>query len=119
MSTAINDPASVVQALDAIEDLLSTLVLRDLAVGPIVDEVGSPKVVFDAPGWDEFLAAGADEIAETPMHPMVRRRLRTMLGDLLDIAPVERHPGIEQRIADLDTTDRWPPSSSATADTRS
>ena len=23
------------------------------------------------------------------MHPMVRRRLRTMLGDLLDIAPVE------------------------------
>ena len=106
MSPAINDPASAVQAIDSIENLLSTLADRDLAVGLIVDDAGSPRVVFDAPGWDEFLAAGADEIAETPMHPMSRRRLRAMLEQLLDIAPHERHPGLEQRIAALHRTDR-------------
>ena len=80
----------------------STLVDRDLAVGLIVDDAGSPRVVFDAPDWEEFLAAGADEIAETPMQPMVRRRLRAMLEHLLDIAPVERRAPIDGRIADLD-----------------
>ena len=106
MSPAINDPASAVQAIDSIENPLSNLADRDLAVGLIVDDAGSPRVVFDAPGWDEFLAAGADEIAETPMHPMIRRRLRAMLEQLLDIAPPERHPGLEQRIAALHRTDR-------------
>ena len=104
MSTAINDPASAVQAIDCLENLLSTLADRDLAVGLIVDDAGSPQVVFDAPGWEEFLAAGADEVAETPMHPMVRRRLRGMLQHLMDIAPAERRAAIADRIADLDKT---------------
>lgn len=104
MSSAINDPASVVQAIDCIENLLSTLADRDLAVGLIVDDAGSPRVLFDAPGWEEFLAAGADEIAETPMQPMVRRRLRAMLEHLLAIAPPERRAGVEHRIAELDRT---------------
>jgi uncharacterized membrane protein len=103
MSPAINDPASAAQAIDSIENLLSTLVNRDLAVGLIIDDNGTPRVVFDAPDWEDFLTAGADEIAETPMQPMVRRRLRGMLEHLLDVAPAERRAPIARRIADLDS----------------
>ena len=49
MSAAINDPASAVQALDSIESLLTTLVLRDLAIGTIYDDTGTPRVVFNGP----------------------------------------------------------------------
>jgi len=100
MSSAINGPASAVQAIDCIENLLSTLTDRDLAVGLIVDDSGSPRVVFDAPGCEEPLAAAADEIAETPTHPLIRRRLRGMLEHLLAIVPPERHQAVEHRIAD-------------------
>ena len=58
--------------------------------GLIVDDTGTPRVLFDAPDWEEFLAAGADEIAEAPMQPMVRRRLRAMLEHLVAVAPIER-----------------------------
>ena len=106
MSSAVNDPASAVQAIDGIENLLSTLAARDLAVGLIVDDGGTPRVLFDAPGWEEFLAAGADEIAETPMHPMVSRRLRAMLQHLLAVSPPERHRAVEHRLAQLDRAGR-------------
>ena len=101
MSTAINDPATAVQALDSIESLLTTLVLRDLAIGVIDDDTNTCRVVFDAHHWEDFLAAGADDIAETPMHPMIRRRLRMMLDQILAIAPTERRLSVEQRIASL------------------
>jgi len=106
MSLAINDPASTVQAIDCIENLLATLADRDLAVGLIIDDAGRPRVIFDAPGWDEFLAAGADEIAETAMQPMVRRRLHAMLEHLRDIAPPERRQAVEHRLAQLDRAAR-------------
>ena len=79
MSVAINDPATAVQALDSIENLLTVLVGRDLAIGVIDDDTNTCRVVFDAYEWEDFLAAGADEIAETQMHPMVQRRLRKLL----------------------------------------
>ena len=69
MSTAINDPATAVQALDSIESLLTTIVVRDLAIG--VFESGNGRVILDVHDWERYLAAGADELAETPMHPMV------------------------------------------------
>jgi uncharacterized membrane protein len=106
MSAAINDPASAVQAIDSIESLLTTLVQRDLAVGIIKDAAATPRVIFHAHDWDDFLAAGVDEIAEAPMLPIVHRRLRTMLDLILVMAPDERRPSIEHRIARSDSA--WP-----------
>ncbi len=97
MSTAINDPATAVQALDSIESLLTTIVVRDLAIG--VFESGKGRVILDVFDWEKFLAAGVDEIAETQMHPMVRRRLLVVLDRVLAVAPAERRPTVEQRIA--------------------
>lgn len=106
MSAATNDPASAVQAIDCVESLLLALAPRDLAIGVIVDDTTTPRVVFDARDWEEFLAAGTDEIAETRMHPMIQRRLRMMLEHLIAVAPPARRTCIEQRIADLDRADR-------------
>ena len=102
MSPAINDPATAMQTLDSIESLLTVLVRRDLAIGRIDDNTDTCRVVFDAYDWDDFLAAGTDEIAETQMHPMVRRRLRLMLERVRVIAPIERRPGVDRRIDALD-----------------
>jgi len=99
MSPAINDPATAVQTLDSIENLLTVLVGRDLAIGRIDDNTDTCRVVFDAFDWDDLLAAGTEEIAETQMHPMVRRRLRMMLEQVRDIAPNERRPSVDCRIA--------------------
>jgi uncharacterized membrane protein len=102
VSTAVNDPATAVQALDSIEGLLLTLVDRDLAIDVITDDTGTPRVILDAPDWERFLAAGADEISGLPMHPIVRQRLHTMLQQILSIAPIERRPAVERRAAALD-----------------
>ena len=108
MSAAINDPASVVQAIDSIESLLAVLVRRDLGIGNVMDDdTDTPRVILDGHGWDDFLAAGVEEIAQTPRPPMVDRRLREMLDHVLSIAPDERRPSIERRSAALPTP-AWP-----------
>ena len=101
LSTGVNDPATAVQVLDAIETLLLTLVVRDLAIGVVSDATTTPRVMLDDPDWDTFLAAGTDEITCIPMHPMVRRRLSVLLEQILAIAPEVRRPGVERRIVTL------------------
>ena len=107
MSAAINDPASVIQAIDSIESLLTVLVQRDLAIGNVMDDANTARVIFDAHDWADFLAAGVDEIAQTPRPPMVDRRLRAMLDQVLSVAPERRRPSIQQRIAELPVP-AWP-----------
>jgi uncharacterized membrane protein len=107
MSAAINDPASVIQAIDSIESLLTVLVQRDLAIGLVMDDANTARVIFNAHDWADFLAAGVDEIAQTPRPPMVDRRLRAMLEQVLSVAPERRRPSIEQRMAELPVP-AWP-----------
>ena len=102
LSTATNDPATAVQALDAIESLLLVLVVRDLQIGVITDDTNTPRVLLEDPDWDTYLAAGIDEIACITVHPMVSRRLRTLLEQLVAIAPDERRSSLEDRIGRLD-----------------
>jgi uncharacterized membrane protein len=107
MSAAINDPASVIQAIESIESLLTVLVQRDLAIGLVMDDANTARVIFNAHDWADFLAAGVDEIAQTPRPPMVDRRLRAMLEQVLSVAPERRRPSIEQRMAELPVP-AWP-----------
>jgi uncharacterized membrane protein len=103
-SSAINDPATAVQALDCIEGLLLTLVTRDLAIEIITDNTNTTRVLLEDPDWETFLAAGVDEIACLPAHPMVGRRLRTLLEQVDAAAPEERRPSVQQRLIDLDSS---------------
>ena len=106
MSTAINDPATAVQALDAVESLLRVIVVRDLDIGVVLDGAGAARVQFDAPDWAAFLAAGVDEITAMPMHPMIRRRLALLLDEIRAIAPPQRQAELDLRIAELRSTSR-------------
>jgi uncharacterized membrane protein len=101
VSTGINDPATAVQALDCIEGLLVTLVVRDLAIGVVSDETSTTRVLLDDPDWETYLAAGVDEIACLPAHPMIGRRLRTLLEQVSIAAPDERRAAVQARIAAL------------------
>lgn len=103
LSTAVNDPATAVQVLDNIAGLLLTLVVRDLSIGVITDDSNTIRVLLEDPDWNDFLAAGADEISAMSAHPMVRQRLKAMLEHLLDAAPPERRAGIHSRINALGT----------------
>lgn len=104
LSAAVNDPATAVQALDCIEGLLLTLVVRDLAIEVITDNTDTTRVLLDDPDWETFLTAGADEIACLPVHPMVIRRLRTLLEQVLAAAPDARRSSLQNRITALDAT---------------
>lgn len=104
LSTAVNDPATAVQAIDSIEGLLCTLAPRHLAIGQVIDATGTPRVLFTAPDWETFLAAGADEIRDVRMHPIVRRRLRTMLEQVQAVTPPERLDSVDRRIEELART---------------
>jgi uncharacterized membrane protein len=98
LSTAINDPFTAIQALDAIEDLLRTLANRQLAVGVVHGSTSHSAVLLMLPGWEEFLQAGIDELAHAGRDtPTVRRRLQVLLDHLIAISPSIRRPPLERR----------------------
>ncbi|MCX5230794.1 DUF2254 family protein [Streptomyces sp. NBC_00233] len=102
LSPAINDPATAVQALDAVEDLL-----RHAAAGPIgqetraiADASGTVRVILPVPGWDVLLRVGLDDILViAPAMPMVLTRCRRLLTGVLSVAPAPLRPPLEERLA--------------------
>jgi uncharacterized membrane protein len=59
---AINDPATAVQALDQIEDLLTRLGQRHLEIGAYRDNKGELKLVVPFPVWEDLVRLAFDEI---------------------------------------------------------
>lgn len=95
LSPAVNDPATAVDVLDAVENLLRTLGNRALRTTPFTDEHGIPRVRLSLPEWEDFLRTGIEDLL--PMaasSSMVRRRLLVMLDDLVEATPPRRHAGI-------------------------
>lgn len=101
LSKAINDPATAVQALDHLEDLLT---------GPVAAHSGRPlhltdldgavRVVVELPDWEDFLRTGLDDvIAAAGNAPMVLTRLRTLLQRLLSQSPPHRRELLTLRLA--------------------
>jgi uncharacterized membrane protein len=101
LSPAVNDPATAVQALGCVYDLLALVVDKALEVGKFTDGAGRLRVLVPFPTWDGFLSAGVDEIAHYGRgSPLVCNRVRALLSDLCAIAPPERRDPIEQRLAE-------------------
>ncbi|MFD5519949.1 DUF2254 family protein [Streptomyces sp. NPDC127066] len=83
LSPAVNDPATAVQALDAVDDLLRRPVPARARPREITDRAGRLRVVVPLPGWDDFLRTAVDEVIPAARNsPMVLIRLRTLLEDL-------------------------------------
>jgi uncharacterized membrane protein len=98
LSPAVNDPATAVQALDQIEDLLLRLGRRRLEIGAFRDANGGLRLVVPFPSWEDFLMLALEEIRHygaTSKH--VTRRLMALLSDLADALPPERRQALRRQ----------------------
>ncbi|MGY0497485.1 DUF2254 family protein [Nocardia sp. FBN12] len=102
LSAAVNDPATTVQALDQLEDLLGWAAAARLESLHHADGDGVERLVVHLPGWEEFLRTGVDDIAFAARSPMVVAGLRGALLRIRDRATPERAAGLDRRLARLD-----------------
>jgi uncharacterized membrane protein len=95
LSPAVNDPATAVDVLDVIENLLRTVGGRALRMTPFPDDHGVPRVRIALPEWEDFLRTGVEDLLPVAASSsMVRRRLLVMVDDLVEATPPRRHAGI-------------------------
>ncbi len=105
LSPAINDPTTALQAIDQIEDLLRRVSTRRIAAGEINDGEGALRLVHRRPSWDDFVDLSFTEIRRDGAGSVqVERRLRALLLDLVEEAPVARRVALEAQLALLDET---------------
>jgi uncharacterized membrane protein len=98
LSAAVNDEATAVQVIDAIDSLLARLATRRLNVGQIAGADGALRVVLVLPSWNDYLGLALDEITASAVAvPSVRARIDRLLSDLAVGAPPARRPMLEQR----------------------
>lgn len=100
-------PATSVQAMDRLHDLLRQLAPRPFPSGEHRDEHGTLRLVVPILGWDGYVALAFDEIRENTVASIqVARRLRAAIEDLLTVAPAERRPALERQLRLLEDTQR-------------
>jgi uncharacterized membrane protein len=93
LSPGVNDPATAVEAIDAMEGLLRALAARDLAVTDLAGRAGRIRVRLVLPAWEDYLRTGVEDLlpAAAP-SAMVLERLRRLLANLLETSPPPAHP---------------------------
>lgn len=92
LSPAVNDPATAVDAIDAMDGLLRTLAARDLSVADITDGAGSTRVRLVLPAWEDYLRTGIEDLLPTAASSaMVLERLQRLIATLLEAAPPSAH----------------------------
>jgi uncharacterized membrane protein len=101
LSTAINDPTSAVEGVDALEAVLARLGHRWLDGSAILDADGAVRLLLPSPGWEELVELALTEVrwygAGTPQ---VARRLAALLEHLTrSLAPERQATLIRQRQA--------------------
>jgi uncharacterized membrane protein len=105
LSPAINDPTTVVQALDQIEDLLLRLGRCRLEIGESRDSDGKLRLVVPVPAWDDLLRLAFDEICFYGANSVqVMRRMNALVSDLTQALPEKRRPALTSWDARLKTT---------------
>jgi uncharacterized membrane protein len=99
LSPGINDPTTAVQVLDQLHDILRRLALRRFPSTLRVDEDEHLRVIAPRLGWDEYVRLALDEIRHYGSGSIqVATRIRTLIDDLLAVAPADRHPPLEEQL---------------------
>ncbi|MEV7673926.1 DUF2254 family protein [Streptomyces sp. NPDC088752] len=105
LSPAVNDPATAVEALDRLEDLLVRLAGRDLSVGRFHDSAGRLRVSVPVPDWDRYVRTAVDDVLFAATgSPMALRRTRDLLRALAERAPEERRGVVLDRLRWVERT---------------
>jgi uncharacterized membrane protein len=108
LSTGINDPTTAVQVVDQLHDLLRQLGLRPFPNGWHTDGGGTPRLFVPLPTWDVYVALAFEEIRHHGAGSLqVVRRIRSVVEDLLEDLPEDRHPPLRRQIRLLDETAEW------------
>jgi uncharacterized membrane protein len=108
LSPGVNDPSTAVQALDRIHDLLRRLARRYFP-SRVRAVDGVVRLSIERPDWDDHVRLALEEIRLTGAGQVqVDRRLRTLLDDLISIAPDHRLAvlRLERDRLDTDATGR-------------
>jgi uncharacterized membrane protein len=102
LSPGINDPTTAIQAIDHLHDLLAMLAPRPFPPSRCIVR-GQVVATFLRVSWSDYVALACDEIRRSGEDQIqVHRRLRAMLFDLREIAPLDRHAALEDQVALLD-----------------
>ncbi|MFJ3876481.1 DUF2254 family protein [Streptomyces sp. NPDC090077] len=105
LSPAVNDPATAVEALDRIEDLLTRLADRDLDIGRFHDPGGRLRVSIPVPDWERYVRIAVDDVAIAATgSPMALRRMRDMLRNLAERTHEHRRPVVDDRLRWVERT---------------
>ncbi|MFD5889196.1 DUF2254 family protein [Streptomyces sp. NPDC060334] len=107
LSPAVNDPATAVEALDRLEDLLTRLADRDLEIGTFDDPAGRPRVSVPVPDWDRYIRTAVDDVLFAAAgSPMALRRMRDLLRGLSERVPERRRAVLRDRLRWVERTGR-------------
>ncbi|MEV4615901.1 DUF2254 family protein [Kitasatospora sp. NPDC049258] len=99
LSPAVNDPATAVQALDDLEDLLGRTVARPARMLRFTDGAGVVRLLVRLPTGEEYLRTGLDEVVVAAARsPMVLGRIRTLLHHLAAAAGPEAGGPLASRL---------------------
>ncbi|MER5969745.1 DUF2254 family protein [Streptomyces sp. NPDC002055] len=103
LSPAVNDPATAVQALDHIEELLTLAAVRDLGTGRLTDARGRTRLVMDVPDWPDWLGTAVDDVmVAAEGSPMVLLRLRALFHRLARECPEPRREAVAVRLRQVE-----------------
>jgi uncharacterized membrane protein len=92
------DPTTAVQTVDRLHDGLRQLAGRRFPDGLHRDASGALRLVVPTMTWEDFVHLAFDEIRLAGhSSPQVSRRLYAALGDLMEVAPPERRPPLEEQ----------------------
>jgi uncharacterized membrane protein len=99
LSEDFGDQTTAAQVVDRLHDLLRALARRTLASGRFEDADGTTRLIVPEPSWDDYVALAFDDIKVAGAgSPVVMRRLRAVLEDLVEFVPDERKPPLQQRL---------------------
>ena len=96
------DPTTAVQAIDRLHDGLRQLAVRKFPDGRFRDASGRVRMTMPVMSWEAYVHLAFDEIRLAGIEsPQVTRRLVAALEDLLDVAPPERRPVLQQQLEQI------------------
>ncbi|MEU9081581.1 DUF2254 family protein [Streptomyces sp. NPDC048357] len=99
LSPAVHDPATAVEAVDRLEDLLTRLADRELDFGRFADGAGRVRVTVPVPDWDQYVRTAFDDLLFAAADsPMALRRVRDLLGRLAEESPESRRAVVRERL---------------------
>jgi uncharacterized membrane protein len=110
LTESFNDQTTAVQVVDRLHDILRSLATRTFPSGQYRDSRGTLRLSVPELGWEDYVGLAFDSVSLAGTNsPAVMRRIREALEDLRWVAPPERRPSIDSRLADLTDDDETAP----------